>query len=241
MTMAWIIWRSLHYVREHHEPYRAASPYWAYQKLRVPLPDGDVCTVREGFVIKERAPSTCHLIEIGLYYQDATERSSATMTAKDARRELWSWASNPKVTAIAYAYADSKIGPISWFEWPYLQLIEEESSDVLLLAANQKRYGQIRLARTEVMKRWPAPRKRIKEKKMAEQLCLQKFVEWMLASPDCPTLKRERAEKIAKSEFGLSREVARRIWAKAITQTNATAWSHPGRRPDKRADIIARP
>jgi hypothetical protein len=242
MTIAWIVWRSMPVVREHYAPFRAACPVWTYQKLRLPNPIGQGFIQQSGFVLKNRPPSTYSLIVISTCYPQSQEDLPRLLTAFDARQELWRQLSLGNVSSVGIAQLDGLPRTIPAHEFPYLQLVEEDEADVLVLgvrAPNRAGYHNVLLSQRDVLRRWRAPQPKARDKRNSEKLCVTFFASSMQASPERPTLKRKQAEAIAKGRYGLGREAARRAWARAIEQTGAVSWCRPGRRPDNCADQIA--
>jgi hypothetical protein len=210
--------------------------------LRLPNPIGQGLIEQSGFVLKHRPPSTYSLIEISTWYPQTQEDLPRLLTAVDARQELWRQLSLGNVSSIGIAKLDGLPRTIPAHEFPYLQLVQEDEADVLVLgvgAANRAGYHDVLLSQRDVLRRWRAPQPKARDKRNSEKLCVAFFASLMLASPERPTLKRKQAEAVAKDGYGLGREAARRAWARAIEQTSAVSWSRPGRRPDNCADQIA--
>lgn len=235
MVLAWIIWRNFQRVRDHFDPFRSASPYWHYEALNLPAPDGVSVETRTGYVLKRRGRSTMSEVETQAWLSEQLSEMEIGESRKyrAARDELGKQLCLEALNAIGYRLSDGQAAKIPSCEWAYFGVIEDRGRDFLIYemdATRTPRYSDVLIRSSEVMSTWKPMKRSTHERREAEQLYFERLSEWMMASPNNPTKTRLEADAYAKSVHGLPRDTAKLIWKKAVAETGAIDWSKAGRR-----------
>jgi hypothetical protein len=132
MALAWIAWRSIESVREHCADYREKCLLWFPGSWNVPTDDGKEFKRIDGYELRSLRRSTSIRLALVESYLSSNKKLPPTcqMTIAKAEKELFVALAAGHLVAIGKDDA-GKVVDIPQREWPYLQLYEEQESDVL--------------------------------------------------------------------------------------------------------------
>jgi hypothetical protein len=132
MASAWIAWRVTDAVREHCADYRENCLLWFPGSRNIPTGDGIEFKRIDGYELRSLRRSTSGRLLLIESYLGSTEKLPTTsqMTITKAEKELFVALAAGHLIALAKDNT-GKIVEIPQREWPYLQIFEEQESDVL--------------------------------------------------------------------------------------------------------------
>ena len=157
MALAWIAWRTTDSVREHCADYREKCLLWFPGSWNIPADDGKEFKRIDGYELRPLGRSTAVRLSLVEAYLSSTEKLPPTrqMTIAKAEKEMFVALASGHLVAIGKDDV-GKVVDIPQREWPYLQVFEEQESDVLKRDALDATpaFTEIKLWKKDLQRLW---------------------------------------------------------------------------------------